>query len=94
MNFVNRLKNIYPEKRLLVADVQLFPYESDALTAFRSKPRAVVLPETEQEVIDTVKLCYEFDMPFVARGSGTSLSGGSLPVKDGLVTCTDYLLLL
>lgn len=85
MSFLNRLKNIYPEKRLLVADAQLLPYESDALTAFKSKPRAVVLPETEQEVIDTVKLCYEFEIPFVARGSGTSLSGGSLPVKDGIV---------
>jgi glycolate oxidase len=89
MTFLNRLKEIYagknPEKRLLVADAQLLPYESDALTAFKSRPRAVVLPETEQEVIDTVKLCYEFNLPFVARGSGTSLSGGSLPVQDGLV---------
>ena len=83
--FFSRLRDIFPEKRLLTADVQLLPYESDALTAFKTKPRAVVLPETEQEVIAAVRLCHEMGVPFVARGSGTSLSGGSLPVKDGLV---------
>jgi glycolate oxidase len=83
--FFRRLREIFPEKRILSNDVQLLPYESDALTAFKSKPRAVVLPENEQEVIAAVKLCYEMGLPFVARGSGTSLSGGSLPVKDGLV---------
>jgi glycolate oxidase len=45
----------------------------------------VVLPETQQEVIETVKLCYQAGVPYVARGSGTSLSGGSLPIEDGLV---------
>jgi len=52
---------------------------------FRAKPRAVVLPETAAEVIETVRLCYQAEVPFVARGSGTSLSGGSLPIEDGLV---------
>ncbi|MEL7236917.1 MAG: FAD-binding protein, partial [Chloroflexota bacterium] len=51
----------------------------------RARPRAVVLPETDAEVIATVRLCYEAGVPFVARGSGTSLSGGSLPVQDGIV---------
>jgi glycolate oxidase len=83
--FFLRLREIFPANRLLSSDAQVLPYESDALTAFKSKPRAVVLPENEQEVIEAVKLCYEMGLPFVARGSGTSLSGGSLPVKDGLV---------
>lgn len=89
--FFARLKQIFPENRILSTDVQLLPYESDALTAFKSRPRAVVLPENEQEVVQAVRLCYELDLPFVARGSGTSLSGGSLPVKDGLVIALNRL---
>lgn len=83
--FYALLHKIYPSDRVLTRDVELLPYESDALTAFRTKPAAVVLPVTEQEVIDTVRLCHETGTPFVARGSGTSLSGGSLPIQDGLV---------
>jgi glycolate oxidase len=84
-HFYDNLKKIYPPKRLLTRNVELLPYESDALTAFRTKPAAVVLPISETEVIETVRLCYETGIPFVARGSGTSLSGGSLPIQDGLV---------
>ena len=84
-DFYDALKQIFPADRLLTKDVQLLPYESDALTAFQTKPVAVVLVESEEEIIETVRLCYELDVPFVARGSGTSLSGGSLPIADGLV---------
>ena len=83
--FLSALAQFYPPQRLLTNAAQIIPYESDALTAFRAKPRAVVLPETQQEVIETVKLCYQAGVPYVARGSGTSLSGGSLPIEDGLV---------
>ena len=60
-------------------------FESDGLTTCRAKPRAVVMPETADEVIAAVLWCHEQSVPFVARGSGTSLSGGSLPVADGIV---------
>lgn len=83
--FYDGLRRIYPSERLLTKDVQLLPYESDALTAFQAKPAAVVLSITEAEVIETVKLCYAHEVPFVVRGSGTSLSGGSLPIAGGLV---------
>ncbi len=83
--FYKALQQIYPSERLLTRDVELLPYESDALTAFQTKPGAVVLPLSEDEIIAAVRLCYEMDVPFVARGSGTSLSGGSLPIADGLV---------
>lgn len=83
--FYKALQQIYPSDRLLTRDVELLPYESDALTAFQTKPGAVVLPLREDEIIATVRLCYEMGVPFVARGSGTSLSGGSLPIADGLV---------
>jgi glycolate oxidase len=52
---------------------------------------AVVIPETEEEVITVVRLCHEQRLPFVARGSGTSLSGGSLPVSDGIVIAMNRL---
>ena len=89
--FLQALDTIYPEERILTRDVQLLPYESDALTAFHLKPGAVVLPENESEIIDTVRLCHEMAVPFVARGSGTSLSGGSLPIPDGLVIALNRL---
>jgi len=65
--------------------VQMATYASDGLTAFEVIPRAVVLPSTTNEVIAAVKLCYQHGVPFVARGSGTSLSGGSVPVAEGIV---------
>jgi glycolate oxidase len=83
--FLSSLAQIYPSARLLTQPVQLTPYESDALTAFRARPVAVVLPESQNEIIETVRLCHRARVPFVARGSGTSLSGGSLPIKEGIV---------
>ena len=78
-------------KRVLQQPAQLRPYVSDALTAFRSDPAAVVLAESQQEVIETVRLCHRYGVPFVARGSGTSLSGGSLPIQDGIVIALNRL---
>lgn len=89
--FIDALSEIYPGKRLLTRDVELLPYESDALTAFQTKPGAVVLPENADEIIATVRLCHEHSVPFVARGSGTSLSGGSLPIADGLTIALNRL---
>ena len=85
------LREIYPADRLLTRDVELLPYESDALTAFSAKPGAVVLPINEKEIINTVRLCHQLALPFVARGSGTSLSGGSLPIPDGLTIALNRL---
>ncbi len=89
--FIEDLREIYPDNRLLTRDVELLPYESDALTAFQTKPGAVVLPENDDEIIATVRLCHEHGLPFVARGSGTSLSGGSLPIADGLTIALNRL---
>ena len=88
---LERLREIFPPSRMLTAAAQLGAYESDALTAFHSRPVAIVVPETQEEVIATVRLCRELALPFVARGSGTSLSGGSLPVKDGIVIALNRL---
>lgn len=90
-SLLNALAQLYRPEQLLRQNVQLAPYESDALTAFRARPAAVVLPESQAEVIETVRLCHQFDVPFVARGSGTSLSGGSLPIADGVVIALNRL---
>ncbi len=88
---LSALARIYPPARLLTHPAQLAPYECDALTAMRVRPRAVVLAETQDEVIETVRLCHRLGVPFVARGSGTSLSGGSLPIADGIVIALNRL---
>ena len=79
------LARLYPPDRLLTRAATLAPYESDGLTAFRARPRAVVLAQSKAEVVQTVRLCHAAGVPFVARGSGTSLSGGSVPLEDGIV---------
>jgi glycolate dehydrogenase FAD-linked subunit len=89
--FLSALGRFYSDARLLTRHSQLVAYESDALTAFRSRPLAVVLPESQEEVIETVRVCHQFQKPFVARGSGTSLSGGSLPIKEGIVIALNRL---
>ena len=85
MRSLDALNSIYPPERVLSGPAQLAPYESDALTAFRERPLAVVLAESQEEVIETVRLCHRENLPFVARGSGTSLSGGSLPIREGII---------
>ncbi|MCB0190873.1 MAG: FAD-binding protein [Anaerolineae bacterium] len=89
--FFAALQRIYPKERLLTKGVQLLAYESDALTSFQTKPSAVVIPESQDEVIETVRLCHQFGVPYVARGSGTSLSGGSLPIENGIVIALNRL---
>ena len=88
---ITDLRRLFPPDRLLHQPAQLAPYESDALTAFRAHPAAVVLVETQTEVIETVRFCHQHNVPFVARGSGTSLSGGSLPIQDGIVIALNRL---
>lgn len=88
---LQRVASLLPPGRLLVQPEQLAAYESDGLTAYRTTPLAVVMPETAEEVIALVRFCHEHRLPFVARGSGTSLSGGSLPVAGGIVIALNRL---
>jgi glycolate oxidase len=64
---------------------QLRTYECDALTGHRAVPELVVLPSSAAQVQEVVALCHKHRVPFVARGAGTGLSGGALPVADGVV---------
>src|SRR6266853_4163877 len=88
---LNRLGSLFPPGRLLFQPEQLAAYESDGLTAFRTRPLAVAIPENADEVVTLVRFCHAEKLPFVARGSGTSLSGGSLPVVDGIVIALNRL---
>jgi glycolate oxidase len=91
MNSLDSLNSIFPPGRFVRDAAFQAAFESDGLTAFRAKPLAVVIPETANEVIAAVRWCHDHAVPFVARGSGTSLSGGSLPVADGIVIALNRL---
>jgi glycolate oxidase len=82
---LRELRAIVGERSLLTAPEDLRVYECDGLTAFRAIPQAVLLPASTEEVQGVVRLCYRQRIPFVARGAGTGLSGGALPVADGIV---------
>ncbi len=82
---IARLTALLPRGRVMTAPAELAAYESDGLTAFATRPLAVAVPETQDEAVAIVRFCHAEKVPFVARGSGTSLSGGSLPVKEGIV---------
>src|ERR671913_1376202 len=84
-DLVPALARLVPADRLLTRAGALASYESDGLTAYRARPRAVVLAESADEIIATVRACHAARVPFMARGSGTSLSGGAVPVEDGIV---------
>lgn len=90
-SFLSTLAKLFPPERLLTKPAQLAPFESDALTSYQVRPLAVVIPETQEEVISTVRACHKYGIPFVARGSGTSLSGASLPVEGGIVIALNRL---
>ena len=79
------LRDTVGTERVLTDPTQLRTYECDGLTNFRARPGVVVLAESRQHVVDTVRLCAQQGVPFVARGSGTGLSGGALPVADGVL---------
>src|SRR3989440_10882050 len=82
---LDRLVSLLPSGQVYTQSAELAAYESDGLTAFKTRPLAVAVPTTQAEVISLVRFCSEEKLPFVARGSGTSLSGGSLPISEGIV---------
>ncbi len=79
------LRSVVGDRGLLTEPEDLRTYECDGLTNFRAIPRAVLLPSSTEEVQGILRVCYREHIPFVARGAGTGLSGGALPVADGVV---------
>jgi glycolate oxidase len=80
-----RLRERIGADKVLTDPAQLRTYECDGLTNFRVRPAVVVLAAHRDDVVATVRLCAEAGVPFVARGSGTGLSGGAVPVADGVL---------
>jgi glycolate oxidase len=74
-----------PQGCVITNAEELRPYECDALSAYRQLPMVVVIPETVQQVQTVLRLCSEHKVPVVARGSGTGLSGGALPLDNGVL---------
>jgi glycolate oxidase len=67
---------------------ELLVYECDGLTSYRQRPDLVVLPKTTEEVAAVVRVCNQYNVPFIARGAGTGLSGGALPIEDCVLIVT------
>jgi glycolate oxidase len=82
---IKTMKSILGPEGVISEREQLRSYECDGLMNYRVIPDLVVLPESAEQVQRIVRTCYEEGIPFVARGSGTGLSGGALPVEAGIL---------
>jgi len=91
INFIRQAEVAGRLKQLLSADAVLYAeedtrsYECDGLSAYRQLPMVVALPSNEEEVQQVLRTCHELKVPVVARGAGTGLSGGALPMGDGVL---------
>ena len=79
------LKSFLPAEAVISAEEELRPYECDGFPAYRQLPMLAVLPHTVEQLQQTVRLCYQQNIPVVARGAATGLSGGALPLADGVL---------
>ncbi len=79
------LRAAAPDALWLTDREQITPYECDGLAAYRKLPLAVVLPADEDQVCRILRACHEHKVPVVPRGAGTGLSGGAMPITDGIV---------
>ena len=82
---VSALQAIVPGEGVVDATDEMRAFETDGLTAYRQLPLVVVLPETVDQVSRVLAYCHRNDIPVVPRGAGTSLSGGALPLQDGVL---------
>jgi glycolate oxidase len=82
---VTALRSIVPGEGVIAGEREMRAYETDGLTAYRQLPMVVVLPETTQQVAEVLRYCHDEGIKVVPRGAGTSLSGGALPLGDGVL---------
>ena len=85
--FLDRLSSIVGADNWIASPDELLVYECDGYVVEKRVPDVVVFPTSTEQVADIVKLCNEFDLPFLPRGAGTSLAGGTLPVGGGVMIC-------
>lgn len=88
LEIAQQFESIVGAKRVVRTREDLIAYECDGLTSYRQQPEIVVLPKTTEEVSEIVKICDRNSISFVARGSGTGLSGGALPVENSVLIVT------
>ena len=86
--FVDALRAIVGDDGLLAGRQETLVYDCDAYTLVKQYPDAVVLPTDTAQVVEIVKLCAREGVPFLARGAGTGLSGGALPLEGGVIIAT------
>src|SRR6267378_6646747 len=82
---LDRLRSIVGRDALISSPSELLVYECDGYTIEKNKPDVVVFPTSTEQVVQIVKVCNELNVPFLPRGSGTSLAGGCLPVGGGVM---------
>ncbi len=83
----NGLRELVGKDNVITDEVGKKVFETDALTAYRQIPLAVILPQTTEEIAEILKYCHEKKIRVVPRGAGTSLCGGALPSEDSIVLC-------
>src|SRR5919201_2720093 len=82
---VAALRAIVPGEGVIATEREMRPYEADGLTAYRQLPMVVVLPDSTEQVAAVLRYCHEHGIKVVPRGAATSLSGGALPLADGVL---------
>jgi len=87
IDIVSDLKKIIKAENIIYDEDEKRPFETDALTAYKQKPLIVVFPENTLEVSNILSYCNEHKIKVVPRGAGTGLSGGALPLADGILLC-------
>src|ERR1700720_80494 len=87
---VEALQRIVPGAGGIVSEAERRAYESDGLTAYRQIPLIVVLPSTVEQVAAVLRYCKQTGIKVVPRGAGTSLSGGALPLADGVLRSEEH----
>lgn len=83
-----RLVEIVGKDGVVRRKEEILTYECDGLSAYRQRPALVVLPKTTEQIAAIAKFCHEQEIPWVARGAGTGLSGGALPLENGILVVT------
>lgn len=84
-SLVDRLRDIVGVEGVLTAPCDLLVYECDGFTIEKNQPEVVVFPTSTEQVVRIVRVCNELNLPFLARGAGTSLAGGCVPVGGGVM---------
>ncbi|ADE15828.1 FAD linked oxidase domain protein [Nitrosococcus halophilus Nc 4] len=84
-DLIKEFGTFLPPEAILSEEEDLSPYECDGLSAYRALPWLAVLPETVEQAQKILQICHAWDIPVVARGAGTGLSGGALPLQNGVL---------